>query len=327
MEFLTPGQPSLRAVAKAFRPKLPRHIIERQANLSDAARAELASFVRRNYIHPEAYWQTPNGFADLDAHSGGRLIELRETYIPWLDSVRSLAGLRILEIGTGTGGSAVALAEQGAAVTGIEMEEAALAVASKLSEVCEIELRLIHANATDAHNMVDVGSYDLVIFFAVLEHMTPIECLESLRAFWSKMKVGAHLALVATPNRLWWYDSHTASLPFFHWLPGEIAIRYCIASPHKGIAELYKDTSADGILRLQRWGRGISFHEIDLAIGSVRELPIVSSFDHWLRRRDFAQMLKFVLRDRPYRQFLRRAARDIPAPWMEPSIELIIRRI
>ena len=133
--------------------------------------------------------------------------------------------------------------------------------------------------------------------------------------------------MIETPNRLWFYDSHTAYLPFFHWLPSEIAIRYCAKCPRPAIAALHEDTSASGILRLQRWGRGISFHEFELAIGPLRELSIVSSLGRWRRRHDFAQALKWIVRDYPYHRLLRWAARDVGAAWLEPYINVVIRRI
>jgi 2-polyprenyl-3-methyl-5-hydroxy-6-metoxy-1,4-benzoquinol methylase len=95
------------------------------------------------------------------------------------------------------------------------MEEA-LTVARKLCELLGVQAHFLCANATDAHESLDIGSYDLIVFFAVLEHMTPIECLSSLNIYWRKMKLGALLAAIETPNRLWFYDGHTARLPFFH---------------------------------------------------------------------------------------------------------------
>jgi S-adenosylmethionine-dependent methyltransferase len=156
--------------------------------------------------------------------------------------------------------------------------------------------------------------------------MTPDECLSSLSAYWRKMRPGTLLGVIDTPNRLWLYDDHTSGLPFFHWLPGEIAIRYSAASQRQGIAALHEDTSAAGILRLQRWGRGISFHEFELAIGPVAGLSIVSSLGQWRRRRDVVQMLKWIVRDRPYHRLLHRMARDVAVPWFEPFIDIFIRR-
>jgi len=327
----------IHAVAEAFKQNPRPHLLARQKKLSKDTIEEFAAFVRANYIHPPSYWETPSGQQDLQGLAGDRLAGHRKTYIPWLDSIQPLKGLRILEIGCGTGSSTVALAEQGAEVTGIEVEEAALTVACQLCKLYDVQAQFLCMNATDAHESLDISSYDLVIFFAVLEHMTPNECLSSLDLYWRKMRPGALLGVIETPNRLWFYDDHTSWLPFFHWLPSEIAIRYCSASPRPAIADLHKDTSVLGNFGLQRWGRGISFHEFELAIGPVTELPIVSSLGPWLRRRDIEAAAYWVKREYPYQKMLRRVARDVPASrfgvardipacWFESYINIVIRR-
>ena len=68
--------------------------------------------------------------------------------------------MHILEIGSGTGSAAVAMAEQGAEVTGIEVEEAALTVARQLCKLHGVQVQFLCANATDAHEALDIGSYD-----------------------------------------------------------------------------------------------------------------------------------------------------------------------
>ena len=317
----------IRQIARAFRPKPAPHILARQKTLSKETMAGFENFVRANYFHPQAYWDTPDGRIDLRGHAGFRLSEIRATYIPWLDSVQPFEGLRILDIGCGTGSSTVALAEQGADVTGIEMSEPAVIVGRRLAEIHGVQAQYLLANATEGHELLDIGSYDMIVFLAVFEHMTPLECLSSLSIYWRKMKPGALLVVMDTPNRLWIYDSHTAYLPFFHWLPSEITIRYCNGIPRPVIAGLHQDTSAAGMLTLQRWGRGISFHEFELALGPVGELPIASSYGHWRRRRDLAQLLKWIFRDRPYGRCLRRAAPHVGQPWLEPYLDLIIRRL
>ena len=124
------------------------------------------------------------------------------------------------EIGCGTGSSTVAMVEQGAHVTGVEMAPAALVVARRQCELYDCtDVAFVEANATDAVELVDVGSYDVVLFFAVLEHMTSRELLTALPAYWERMRPGAILGVIEAPNRLWLWDQHTAELPFFHWLP------------------------------------------------------------------------------------------------------------
>jgi S-adenosylmethionine-dependent methyltransferase len=320
-------QERMRAIARAFRPKPAPHLLARQKPLTPDSIAELSEFVRANFKHPPSHWETPDGRLDLRDLAGGRLAEHRATYIPWLDSIRPLNGLRVLEIGCGTGSSTVAMAEQGAEVTGVDMEEAPLKVARRFCEWRGVQARFLRANAAEAHEALDIGSYDLIVFFAVLEHMTSLECLASLSAYWRKMRPGALLGALDTPNRLWLYDAHTSYLPFFHWLPGEIAVRYAAASTRPNITALHKNPGAENILELQRWGRGISYHEFELAIAPVAELPIVSSLGRWRRRHDIAQLGKWLVRDYAFHRMLRLAAGGVPAAWFEPFIDLVIRRV
>jgi S-adenosylmethionine-dependent methyltransferase len=322
----------LRRAARIFRPKPSPHLLARQKRLDPAAEAELVAFVRAHHRFPEevavgANWDTPTGQKDLHQLGTGRLAEFRETVVPWLDSVRALSGLRILDVGCGTGASTVALAEQGALVTGVELEESPLVVARRRCEFYGVEAQFLRANAVALNAVVDINSYDLVLFFAVLEHMTHEECLQSLSCVWKSMNPGALLGIVDTPNRLWCFDEHTGLLPFFRWLPDEIAIRYCAKSPRDVIAALSNDTSAAGILQLQRRGRsGISYHEIDLALGEVTGLSIVSSLAAWRRHRDFVQFVKWLLRDRAYQRFCRAVAGGLPAAWFEPFLDIVLRR-
>ncbi|MGO9524812.1 class I SAM-dependent methyltransferase [Mycobacterium sp.] len=57
----------------------------------------------------------------IDEHTVGRLIYDRHEYVPWINELRRLDGARVLEIGCGTGSSVMALVEQGADVTGIDV--------------------------------------------------------------------------------------------------------------------------------------------------------------------------------------------------------------
>ena len=97
----------LRLAAKKFWPKPPRHLLARQKQLERQSEADLIAFVRANQHYPGS-WDTPTGQKDLHDLATGRLAGFRETVVPWLDSVCSLSGLRVLEVGCGTGASTVA---------------------------------------------------------------------------------------------------------------------------------------------------------------------------------------------------------------------------
>jgi len=63
-------------------------------------------------------------------------------------------------------------------------------------------------------------NFNFIIFYASLEHMT------SLVNAWSLLSNNGVLCVIEAPNRLWYFDSHTSGLPFYYWLPDEIAIKY-----------------------------------------------------------------------------------------------------
>jgi 2-polyprenyl-3-methyl-5-hydroxy-6-metoxy-1,4-benzoquinol methylase len=130
-----------------------------------------------------------------------------------------LSGARILEIGCGTGASTVALAEQGAQVTAVDLDGSALEVARVRCDAYGVRATFIEANAVDA-----IQPADMIVFFACLEHMTYEERIESLRKAWEVLPPHGILAVVDTPNRLWYFDGHTALTPFFNWLPHELAM-------------------------------------------------------------------------------------------------------
>jgi 2-polyprenyl-3-methyl-5-hydroxy-6-metoxy-1,4-benzoquinol methylase len=162
---------------------------------------------------------------DLRSHLEKRLEGDRLRVVPWLDSARRLGNSRILEIGCGTG-SSVAIAEQGATVAGIDIDEGALAVARDRCGVYGLKAEFQMMNAVDVFRVFQDCKFDFIMFFASLEHMTIRERLAALERAWKTLDAGGLLVIVETPNRLWYFDGHTSLLPFFHWLPDELAFNY-----------------------------------------------------------------------------------------------------
>lgn len=106
---------------------------------------------------------------------------------------------------------------------------------------------------------------------------------ESLRQRWSLLPAGGVLVVVETPNRLWWFDLHSSKLPLFHALPDELAFHYTRFSQRENFRELYRDYSNPAAREhMLRRGRGVSFHEFDVAIGTgLRVLSSLDSFYGW----------------------------------------------
>ena len=269
---------------------------------------------------PADYLGTPAGEADLADHLHRRLDNFRRTIVPWLHSAFSLNGSVILEIGCGTGSSTVALAEQGAIVTAIDVDEEGLEIARLRCKAHGVDdqVRFHCMNATD---IARLGSFGCVIFFACLEHMTVQERLKSLTDAWAALYKG-HLCVVDTPNRLWHFDGHTALLPFFHWLPDELAFAYAKHSPRESVASAYREPTEERMQHFLRRGRGVSYHEFQLALGD--RLNVVSCLDDFLWSRRPLGRLRGG-RD-PFERELRRSGPPLHRAFYKPSLDLILRR-
>lgn len=283
--------------------------------------------VIENYYHPRDYWETPAGRADLDAHVLGRLGHFRKTLIPWLDRTIRLDGARILEIGCGTGASTVALAEQGASVLGVDIDAPSLVVAKQRCALHGVSAAFQQADAAAAL-AGSLAQYDLVVFWAVLEHMTHAERLAAIRAAWEGLRPGTLMAVVDTPNRLWYFDPHTSNLPFFHWLPDEIARRYTGRCDRAIINEIYALPQDEGLLTLQRWGRGISYHDFELALDGLPPLAIESVYGPYERIRFLPKLAKWYLSvDRGFNLILRKVAPNAHPAFCEPYLDFIARKL
>lgn len=275
-----------------------------------------------------AYWESEIGRCDLYGHTVGRLIHDRHEYVPWLNALCRLDGARVLEIGFGSGSSIMALAEQGSELTGIDVVPEAIDMTRARFRFFGLGEPSLHVmNATEIGTRFDRGSFDLVIFFASLEHMTHNERLPSLQAAWRLVADRGILCIAEAPNRLWLFDDHTSGLPFFYWLPDEIALEYWKQSSRFDHAPVFDTASGEAMLEFSRRGRGVSFHEIELALGPIQNL------DFEVDRQSF-QMGQNMLRWLHYRQsnkrryanMLRRQRRDLPFGFFMPYLHIAIRK-
>jgi S-adenosylmethionine-dependent methyltransferase len=281
-----------------------------------------------NTVGP-VHFETEEGRGELQRQVSGRLEWFRATHIPWLLSQMKLDGARILEVGAGTGVSTVALLEAGAAyVHGIDVDDAALTVARKRVSLHGFKDAEFHAmNATDLEHFSG-QTFDLILFFATIEHMTHLERMATLPLVWnSLMGPGALLCVLDTPNRLWYNDRHTGMLPFFHWLPDDVAIDYMRFSPRNSLRDDFVKRGPDDYERLARWGRGISFHDFDLWFGQIDDTTEVVGMDEYYREKDpaWAKVWEQTLEGRFY-TYLREAAPHVPSPFFGEALNLVIRK-
>ncbi|HEV3341142.1 MAG TPA: methyltransferase domain-containing protein [Pirellulales bacterium] len=263
---------------------------------------------------------------DLQNHLHRRLDDNRRQVVPWLDAARPLADASVLEIGCGTGSATVALAEQGARVTAIDIDPRAIAVAEERCRMYGVEARFLPSNAAELDESLTGQRFDFILFFASLEHMTHEERLAAMARTWHLLPSGGLWGIVETPNRLWYYDHHTAHLNFFMWLSDELAADYVRFSPRDDVRGQIAQAE-DPKLALRRAGRGASFHEFDLTLGDSRCLDVVSSMPLFFRDRDPALRLQWRLsREREFERFLARLCPDLHLGFLQPTLYLLIRK-
>ncbi len=297
----------------------PRH--QARFRTLDAARqAELAALTRSHYKNV-----TDEG--DLDAALAGALSEDRLANVPWLDAAHPLEGARILEIGAGTGESTLALAEQGAIVTGVDVDEGALSAGRERCRIYGLEAEFAVGNAAEVNQQFSGRVFDMVIFFASLEHMTLDERLAAMTGSWRLLKPGGVWCVIEAPNRLWFWDGHTSMDNFYNWLPDELAQRWAHRATRQAFAADFPDGKAFDPVAVARWGRGVSHHEFDLAFGDARKLDVISDKSSFLRRSNpllFAHSL--VSKGRRYERFLESLDKSINPGFFRQYLDLAIRK-
>lgn len=326
---------SAKRIVKDLAFPVPTHLTAKHINIDAQKMKHLRECIEQEYYsgwRDKAHYSKEVFDREADAVLIGRLGRYRNTYLPWIDAARRLKGLRVLEVGCGTGSSTLALAEQGAFVTAIDIDQPSLNVALARREAYGFAADIRNLNAAD---MKTLGSFDAIIYNAVLEHMTIAERLQSLGDGWQMLKSGGILVIVETPNRLWWSDSHTSKLPMFHSLPDELAYQYAKFSPRENFREIYRDhTDAESMSHFLRRGRGMSFHETDLCIGT--NLHVVSSlYSHLGWREDLRRLrldksvggaIRRIRTDRACKTLLRRIYPDMHEGWHEEYLHLILKK-
>ncbi|MCF7916352.1 MAG: class I SAM-dependent methyltransferase [Candidatus Omnitrophica bacterium] len=301
--------------------QVPGYLRKNQIKLDISQLKKIEISIRKNYHQG---WRSEKKYTseiyaeDLKNHLIARLENDRVFYIPWFNKIVKLKGANILEIGCGTGSSTVALAEQGAKVTGIDIDEGALKVARNRCKIYNLSATIISKNATEAYNELQNQKFDLVIFYACIEHMVYSERIECLKKYYDLLPKGAYLSIVKTPNRLWYFDGHTSRLPFFHWLPDKVAFDYAKFSKRINFKELYYEYSDEKLLHFLRTGRGFSFHELEIALNIPAKKYKIASYlkQHFI---PFSS-------DRKFYEFLTQIYPNVSKGFFYSTVNIIIKK-
>uniref|UniRef100_UPI0040560AB1 methyltransferase n=1 Tax=Candidatus Electronema sp. TaxID=2698783 RepID=UPI0040560AB1 len=259
------------------------YIIEDSGRLRQIEEALQASYFK-NY--DPAFLETEAGKEDIKANVFRRYNNSLTHVVPWVARQIDLRGKTLVEIGSGTGSSTAAFAHFVEKIDGYDIDAQALAGARARLEVMGLRNAALHLVAAEElmaalrRNHAEEGA-DIVLLFAVLEHQTIGERHETLKLCWELLKPGGLLVVTETPNLLHYGDLHTSQMPFLHLLPSELYARYADRSPREGFGKGFANFAALSVEELDtaimRWGRGVSFHDFELAIGKEHGKYLVAS--------------------------------------------------
>lgn len=304
---------------------IPTDLAKNNIYLSEEDMKKIEESIKQNF---HIGWRSKDKFTDeayktdLNDHKINRLEHDRARIIPWLNASKSLKGKKILEIGCGTGSSTIALAEQGAIVTGIDLDEGALKVAEDRKNIYGLDIKFHFLNATEVHKKFENEKFDFIIFFATIEHMTHEERMIAMKATWNMLNPGGLWVVLETPNRLWYFDGHTSGLAFFQWLPDDLAMKYSKYSPRNEFASVYRKYDDENMLHFLRRGRGLSYHEFDLCMGNTKKLDVVSSKIQFEKY----QWLNTPKVDKTFKAFIKSAYPGLHDGFYDKSLDLIIKK-
>jgi SAM-dependent methyltransferase len=244
--------------------------------------------------------------------------------IPWLERVTPLDGRMVVEFGCGEGPVSCALAERGAKVLGLDIDEEAVEVARARTKERGVEADFVSGPfETLLSEVRGLASVDVFVLFAVLEHMTIQERLSTLTVARDAVGQDGFIVVCESPNRLLPWDHHTAQLPFFSQLPDELALRYFERSPRDDFKDALRTALTEGDEpareQLARWGRGVSFHEFELVFDDFPANVVASGYEPELLdiRPTFPDELALA-------RLLRRERRDLPPSFSRYWLDLVI---
>ena len=257
---------------------------------------------------------------DLEDHIKNRIFVSRTKVIPWIIKNLELKNKKVLEVGCGTGSSSITMAEQGAEVTGIDVDSSSLEVAKLRTNLLDLKIEFLQFSGTEINKLNQC--FDIVMYYATLEHMTVEERIESLQQAYSLLSEGGYLIVVEAPNRLWIEDTHTSELPFFQWLPDNLAYLYSNFSEKQSFNSKYLDTEYSKLDEFYRRGRGVSYHEFDLAYNNSEDLIIISSLNRLVYSKNLINTLFYK---KMYKLYLKKFTNKNSA-FLEEYLDLIIQK-
>jgi S-adenosylmethionine-dependent methyltransferase len=251
--------------------------------------------------------------------------------VPWVNRVAPLAGKEVLEVGCGSGSSTAAFAKLAGHIHAYDIEPELVEAAR--GRCGALGLSNVSCHAIAPHRPLDElrrrhgDGVDVVLLYAVLEHCTTAECLETIRTGWDLLRPGGHLVVVESPNRFIYWDNHTAFLPFFHMLPAPLALRWYPRSPRRAIVDRLdaagRESEEAASEALTRLGVGIGFQEFQLALGLDDLGPLVAADGY---EPEMLEWFPITPEERLLQTFFLEREPGVPAGFSRCVLNLVLRK-
>jgi 2-polyprenyl-3-methyl-5-hydroxy-6-metoxy-1,4-benzoquinol methylase len=296
----------------------------------------LGDHLKDHYLGNAADYSTEQARNQLDIALYVRLAQAQTVFVPWVEEHDDFRDKSILEIGCGAGSSTAVLAMHARRVQALDISSLPMKVARlrcDLLGVSNVEFTLADPDWLVTQRWpVDPAEHDMVVCYALVEHLTLAERLNLLTYIWKRLPGHGRLVIYETPNRLCFYDWHSSYLDFAQILPDDLAAYYYRKSPRfeaepNNNNQMRKDQferlTEDETTKLYRWGRGASFHEFELAIG-IENLRVVNDgysgrlFAHrnaWGYNESYEAGLRSVFEN---------LTPSIPAGFARPSLDFVL---
>ena len=276
------------------------------------------------------HFTTAQGKTDLEANVAARYNKALTHIVPWVANTTPLGTKRLVEIGCGTGSSTAAFSHFVEKVDGYDIDAGSIEAARARFSIMNISNADVHlVSAEDCISTVQKNhpdGIDILLLYAVLEHQTIAERHETITGCWNLLNDDGLLIIADTPNLLCYHDHHTSLLPFLHLLPADLYAQYARFSPRKNFGcgfDGYQDLSTRTLeLAITRLGRGISYHDFDLALGKdYKNHLICNGFE-----KEILDSVQVTFEEELLRSFIERHTLDIPAAFSRVVLNFILKK-
>lgn len=281
--------------SKLFREKIPSGLSKRFREMPPDYYQNMVESLSINHFtnsrgYDKDYLDSEHGKKSTQDILYNRFQFTRNRIIPWVDSIRRLSNLNIIEVGCGTGPGTSAFAEQVESIIALDIDENILKVCQDRCKILSLDnVQYYSMGLPDYYNIIKSKNnnkkIDAIVFYATLEHMTLKHRILALRTAWEILPIGGLIIILDTPNCLFFYDGHTSGLPFHHWISDELAYRYIEINPNSifqsesFLVEL-NNAKMDEFIS---WGRSVSYHDLEVSmkksINSFNFMESLSSYE------------------------------------------------